>query len=276
MPEETNTIISPRTLAISLYIFITINVILICIFLVSLMPANTGKNAATAKTAAVIKDESLVSDPITDELTKQLRAEEDNTFELLFNSAKKYIRDGDAAFDLLAKVKYYDNALLQLSKIPRRPKYQKEVNPLVDMLKKELIDINTVKVQIGDTQQELEKIYDKPDKILVLEKYFPKGSMKYYYYDKLGMRFGINKGRIYSIKFESNFEGIFRGIKINDPIHKVKSLFPGRTIPVADGRYGFQELDRKTTYVFVDNDDFLDGIEQFDKAIYGKWTTIFE
>ncbi len=274
MDNIQNNVTSPRIFALGLYIFLTINVILICVFLMrSESPAlqvadsRTGVDTVTTKKA----------DAVPPKISQKMRvAEEDKVYKVLFDSAKNYIQQGDSTDDLYVKVTSYDKALDELSQIHKRIKYQKKIGPYVEKLRKELLNTSTLKIKIGDTQDELEQVYGKPGKVVVLEKYFPVGSMKYAYYDKLGVRFALNKGRIYSIKYESNFKVIFRGIKIDDPIHKIKRINPGRIIPLPGGRYGYQELDRKTTYLFVDNDDFIDGIEQFDKAIYGEWDAIIK
>ncbi len=274
MGEVQNNIFSPRTTAAGLYLFLTINVILACVFLVKLKPRTSqmasvspGINTVTSKQAG----------HVSPEISKRMRvAEEDKIHEMLFNSARRYIQQGDSTTDMYVKVANYDKALDELSQIPKRLKYQQEIGPYVEKLQKALLNINTIKIKIGDTQKKLEQVYGKPDKVVVLEKYFPEGVMKHAYYGKLGVRFGLNQGRIYSIKYESNFKGIFRGIKIDDSIRKIKRIRAGRIISLAGGRYGYQEMDRKTTYLFVDNDDRADGIEQFDEAIYGEWDTIMK
>ncbi len=258
--------------------FLPLIVILIAIFFMALTPEPSQTRNITPKIDAVTIKESLTPRELSSEkITKQMkRDEEDKIYNLRFKSAQNYIKKGEEEDYLYAKVENYDRALQELAQVPKRAKYQKKIGSYVNRLREELINSSTIKIKIGDTEKKLKQIYKAPDKVKVLEKYFPEGSMKYVYYDKLGVRFALNKGRIYSIKFESTFEGIFRGIKINDPIHKIKRILPGRMISLAGSKYGFQELDSKTTYLFVDNDDLTDGIEQFDKTIYGEWNTVLE
>lgn len=267
-------ITSPRTLAVGLYVFLTLNVILICVFL---MVSRSGLSQIESVTPQTVKASRSSIDLLSGKVTPQIRKEaEEKSYKTLFKSAKQYIQKGDAVADTYTRVENYDKALEDLIQIPKRPKYQKEISSYIDSIRDELKNFSTLKIKIGDTQDKLKQAYKEPDKVVILEKYFPEGSMKYLYYDELGVRFGLNKERIYSIKFESNFKGIFHGIKIDDSIHKIKRILSGRVISLAGGNYGFQELDRKTTYLFVNNDDLTDGIEQFDKAIYGKWNTVFE
>lgn len=277
MNESEHNIPSLRAFARRLYVFLPLIVILI-IFLMALTPEPSQTIDITPKTDAVTIKESLTPRKVSSEkITKQKkRDEEEKIYGLRFKSAQKYIKKGEEVDYLYAKVENYDKALQELAQVPKRAKYKNKIDSYVNRLREELINSSTIKIKIGDTEKKLKQIYKEPDKVKILEKYLPKGSMKYAYYNKLGVRFGLNKGRIYSIKYESNFKGISRGIKMDDSIRKIKRIHAGRIIPFSGGIYGYQELDRKTTYLFVDNDDFADGIEQFDKAIYGEWDTIIK
>ena len=75
MNEGKHNIPGPRTIAVGLYGFLTINVIIICIFLIALMPEPAPTTEITPK-SAVTEESRPIKDLAAEKIAKQARRDE--------------------------------------------------------------------------------------------------------------------------------------------------------------------------------------------------------
>ncbi len=197
---------------------------------------------------------------------------EKNLFDVSYELAKRYEEKADKVLTMREKIDNYTLALMEYSKLPKNnPKYARLVREARERIQPNMTEISTVGFDLGDFRQDVENLYGPPDRQVVDSKFLPSGIITYDYYSKPGLIVGFNNNRVFKIKFTSNFFGSWHGIKVSDSFDKIKTLYPGEKVVLPGNHFGYKVDGLKTTFVFVDGDEKVDGMKVFDEKYYGNW-----
>jgi hypothetical protein len=196
----------------------------------------------------------------------------------VFQLARTYRNKADRATNLRTKARNYSLALLELEKLSQKdPLIVKQTKPVQRQIKALLQSISTVSIRPGDRRGKIESVYGRPDKTELSDRYYPVGSVSYLTYEKAGLQFGLRNDRVFAVNIRSNFKGVLGGVQVGDNIDGIKALYKGRTNPLPGNNFAYQSEQAKNqrlTFVFINQDDMLDGIKWFDKKFYGSWETV--
>lgn len=221
----------------------------------------------------VIQKEILLKSPEPAKSNHEETAYYDkNLLETTHRMAEMYEEKGDRENNPSLKNAFYSVALLEYAKLPKGvPQYAKLIREGRERLRQKMKKDTTLAVNLGDTREDLQKLYGLSQIQRANEKYLPTGIVNNEYYIHQGINFGLSNNRIYEIKLCSNFQGTWNGIKIGDNFTKISTLYPGRKIELAGSYFGYVVDNLKTTFIFVDKDQLLDGMRIEDSQYFGNW-----
>ncbi len=206
--------------------------------------------------------------PVAEEMTAGKR----NLLQTSSELAARYERRGDKAIGMQEKTDFYSLALLEYAKLPKKnPRYVRLVRQARERIQPRMLENSSLLIALGDTRRQVEQVYGKPDRQVIDQKYLPSGTVTYDYYREQGLIVGISLDRVFSVKFCSYSPGLWRGIRIGDHFDKLKTLYKGKKVYLPGHYFGYQVDRLKTTFIFVDEDEKLDGIKIADQRYYGKW-----
>ncbi len=229
--------------------------------------------ALSPRPAATLPQAPALARPAAEEMT----AGKKNLLQTSYELAGSYERKGDKSIDMRKQTDFYSLALLEYAKLPNKnPRYSRLVRQARERIQPRMLENSSLLIALGDTRRQVERVYGKSDRRVIDRKYLPSGAVSYDYYREQGLVVGISLGRVFSIKFRSDSPGLWRGIRIGDHFDKLKTLYKGKRVYLPGNHFGYRVDELKTTFIFVDGDEKLDGIKIADQRYYGMWEQVLK